>query len=157
MKTQDSIIGIDPGQSGGIATLDNGLLESFPMPSTEGDIIGLLRQVAMKPSAVVYLEDLVKYAGHPQASSHAIVYGRNFGFVLGGLQMLGARVELVKPQTWQKHLGLGNSKGCKTRSAWKNKCKALAQRLFPQQRITLKTADALLILEYGLKQQAVVH
>ena len=34
-----------------------------------------------------------------------------------------------------------------TPTQWKNKLKAEAQRLFPDIRVTLKTADALLILE----------
>ena len=44
---------------------------------------------------------------------------------------------------------IGKSSGSKTE--WKNKLKAKAQQLFPvwSKRITLATADALLIAEYG--------
>jgi hypothetical protein len=40
-----------------------------------------------------------------------------------------------------------------TKTEWKNRLKAKAQQLFPQQskHITLKTADALLIAEYARK------
>jgi hypothetical protein len=62
------------------------------------------------------------------------------------LSGLYIRTELITPQKWQKKLGLGTSKGL-TPTQWKNKLKAEAQRLFPDIRVTLKTADALLILE----------
>jgi hypothetical protein len=63
---------------------------------------------------------------------------------------LGYRIERVPPQTWQKELGLGNSKGL-SKTEWKNKLKGRAQELFPGIPITLKTSDALLIWEYGRK------
>ena len=73
-------------------------------------------------------------------------FGRNFGFLLGTLAGLYIRTELITPQKWQKALGLGTSKGMKP-TEWKNKLKAEAPRLFPDIKVTLKTADALLILE----------
>jgi len=36
---------------------------------------------------------------------------------------------------------------------WKNKLKAMAQRLFPGARVTLDTADALLLLEYAMRRE----
>ena len=40
---------------------------------------------------------------------------------------------------------------CASRAIWKSKLKGSAQRLYPHLRVTLQTADALLILEYGRK------
>ena len=40
----------------------------------------------------------------------------------------------------------------KTDNEWKNYLKKLAMIYFPTSKITLKTADALLILEYGMQQ-----
>ena len=75
-------------------------------------------------------------------------FGRNFGFLLGVAMTLGYRIIMVRPQAWQKGLGLGNSKGM-SKTEWKNKLKAEAQRRFPKLSVTLSTSDALLILEYG--------
>jgi hypothetical protein len=36
---------------------------------------------------------------------------------------------------------------------WKRKLKEEAQRLFPNMDVTLKTADALLILEYAIRMR----
>ena len=55
---------------------------------------------------------------------------------------------LVRPQTWQKDFGLGTASRCASKSEWKNKLKAEAQRRFPHLGVTLQTADALLILEW---------
>jgi len=73
-------------------------------------------------------------------------FGRNHGFTLGLLSALYIRTELITPQQWQKRLFLGTSKGMSP-VQWKNKLKAEAQRLYPDIKVTLKTADALLILE----------
>ena len=74
-------------------------------------------------------------------------FGEGFGFLKGCLMSLGFRVVLVRPQRWQKQLSLGSKK--EHGKAWKNHLKANAQRLFPNAEITLKTADALLLLEYA--------
>ena len=126
------------------------------MPETPGDILETLRTIKAisGPSIECYLESCVKYAGKEQSGSAAFVYGRNYGFFEGVIQTLGIKLHLVRPQEWQKVLKLGKRNGATT-TVWKNKLKAQAQRLFPTEKVTLKTADALLILEYALKGGAV--
>ena len=58
------------------------------------------------------------------------------------------RLVLVRPQVWQKGFGLGTASACAKKSEWKNKLKGEAQRRFPELRVTLGTADALLIGEW---------
>lgn len=153
MKT---IIAIDPGLSGGVAVHHDGDTHVFPMPETEGDIVSLLvvpsrLAVGAGHERIAYVEEVGGFCGVGQPGSAMFKFGRNFGFILGVLQATGWRVELVKPQKWQKFFGLGTKAGAGGKTAWKNKLKAHAQRLFPQQKINLKTADALLLLEYGIK------
>lgn len=152
-----SIISIDPGKSGGIAMYCNNVALAFPMPETEGDIISMLvipNRNALQLSAerTAYVEEVGGYCGEGQPGSAMFKFGRNFGFILGALQALGWRIELVKPQRWQKFHGLGTKAGAGGKTAWKNKLKAHAQRLYPHQKVTLKTADALLILDYAIRQ-----
>lgn len=148
----NTLIAIDPGASGGIAYQRDGQpAESVPMPATEGDVVNLLRQLAADPAnAVAFVEEVGGYIGKAQPASSAFKFGRNFGFLLGVVQTLGVRVELVRPQKWQKSLGVGNASNCASKTEWKNKLKACAQRLYPHLRPTLATADALLILEYAV-------
>jgi hypothetical protein len=147
------LIAIDPGLNGGVALQRDGQpAESAPMPATEGDLVNLLRQLAADPAnTVAVVEQVGGYIGQAQPASSAFKFGRGFGYVLGVFQTLGVRLELVRPQKWQKSLSLGKASDCVSKAEWKNKLKACAQRLYPHLRPTLATADALLILEYALQ------
>ncbi len=150
MKT---VIAVDPGLSGGIAVhWESEPVKTYPMPSTEGDLVNLLRELTPDPAnTIAFVEEVGGYIGKAQPGSSAFKFGRNFGFLLGVLQTTGIRIELVRPQKWQKALGLGHASGCVSKTEWKNKLKAHAQRLYPHLKPTLATADALLILEFGLR------
>ena len=65
---------------------------------------------------------------------------------------MGVRIVRVRPHDWQKHLRLGTKKDCSGTTEWKNKLKSEAIRRFPTQKVTLATADALLILDYALEK-----
>jgi hypothetical protein len=171
MKT---IIGIDTGASGGIAWWTETGVGCEPMPDTEGDILQLLRCVAVNEAEVYIEQNFGFVAGGTVPSSAMFTMGRNVGFIHGVIAALGCRVIEVRPQVWQKALGLGVSgkqkpdySACATvescqvekkrvqqinsgiKRDWKNKLKAKAQQLFPHLKVTLKTCDALLLLEDG--------
>ena len=152
------IIGIDPGIHGGIAVYDaeNGNIKVYKMPETFPDIFNLLTQINNEnggnQNLVAYLEDVGQ--GIPNQSSSATAkFARHNGHLEMALYAIGIRTETVKPQKWQKFFSntLGKSSDYKKRE-WKNRLKALAQRLFPQEKIILDTADAILISYYGSKQ-----
>ena len=149
------VIAIDPGLSGGVAVSVLGVAGCRPMPATEGDILGLLRGIKVSSDksgveTVCVIEATSGYVGRAQPASAAYRFGENAGFLKGVIQTLGMRLELVRPQVWQKSFGLGTASSCASKNIWKNKLKAEAQRRFPHLEVTLKTADALLILEYAL-------
>ena len=155
-----TILAIDPGLSGGVAVSSFGKAECWPMPETEGDLLALVRDirdaaVAEGRELVCVLEEVSGYAGKAQPGSAMFRFGAHFGFIKGVVQALGIRLLLVRPQTWQKGFGLGTASACRTKSEWKNKLKAEAQRRFPQLNVTLKTADALLILEHSISAAGV--
>ena len=143
------MVAIDPGASGGIASLTvNGMVDAVKMPETEGDVLEKLKSLRVYHNTIV-VEQVGGYIGGAGSPGSAMFnFGRNFGFLIGVAMTLGYRIIMVRPQTWQKALSLGNSKGM-TKTEWKNKLKAEAQRRFPKLSVTLSTADALLILEYG--------
>ena len=111
----------------------------------------LLQSLVVPGETVAFLEEVAGFVGKQQPGSAMFKFGRSFGFIIGVLEALGVRIELVRPQKWQKPLSLGTASTCASRSEWKNKLKACAQRLHPSLKPTLATADALLILEYGLQ------
>jgi hypothetical protein len=143
------MVAIDPGASGGIASVTiNGMVDAIKMPETEGDVLEKLKNLRVYHDTIL-IEQVGGYVGGAGSPGSAMFnFGRGFGFLLGVSMTLGYRIIMVRPQTWQKALSLGNSKGM-TKTEWKNKLKAEAQRRFPKLSVTLSTADALLILEYG--------
>ena len=152
-----NIVAIDPGLSGGMAVARFGKVECFSMPETEGDVLEVLKDI--KTAAVVEGDELVcvleavsGFAGRAQPGSAMFRFGEHFGFIKGVIQALEVRLLLVRPQVWQKGFGLGTASACASKTIWKNKLKAEAQRRFPHLKVTLKTADALLILEYALEK-----
>ena len=148
-KQTGRIVAIDPGASGGIAwrTADGGVL-CAKMPETEGDTLLFMKR--FNPEAyTVYIEEVGGYIGKAQPGSAMFTFGRNTGFLIGVIMALGFRLEMVRPQVWQKRLGIGTSRTCASKSEWKNKLKAVAQRKFPTANVTLATSDALLILDYA--------
>ena len=146
-----TLIAIDPGVSGGIAYTDSdGSVHAFPMPSTLHDLCKELHLLAYKnlDPVTVFVEELPKFAGKMSGSSMATMF-RNYGRIEGLLAAYGARIEYLPPKKWQQVLGLGDKKTHGKR--WKTHLKGRAQALFPKLDVTLKTADALLILEAGRK------
>jgi crossover junction endodeoxyribonuclease RuvC len=156
MKSK-TIVAIDPGISGGVAVSRFGKTECWPMPETEGDRLTLLKE--MRDAALVeqselvcVLEEVSGFAGKAQPGSAMFRFGEHFGFVKGVIQALEVRLVLVRPQVWQKGFGLGTASACASKTIWKNKLKAEAQRRFPHLNVTLKTADALLMLEHSISE-----
>ena len=143
-------VGIDPGAKGGLAWGDHAV--AAKMPDSALDLADLLRDIMSEGVPVrVFLEEVGGYVGGPGAPGSAMFnFGKNYGIIIGVCATLALPVESVRPQRWQKALGLGTSAGL-TKSQWKNKLKVRAQSLFPHVKVTLDTADALLILHAANK------
>lgn len=138
---------IDPGQGGGIAYRLDGWNTAEPMPDTVVDLADTLRGLKVAGLGACYLEEIPKFAG--KNASAMMKLSTRYGECRGILAALGIRVHEFKPQEWQKALGLGTKATHGTR--WKAHLKERAQALNPHLKVTLKTADALLILEAGNK------
>ena len=179
--TNKMILGIDPGANGAIVAIGRAGYEVNAMPATDGDVVALIKrytqmaeQASPMPQKIAFLENIVMHMGEGIPASTMAVYASNWGVLKGALMMAGWRLELVRPQDWQKVLGLGitgrqrativagmsSAQIAAEKSRikllngqlirdWKNKLKATAQRLFPGTTVTLGNADALLIAEYG--------
>lgn len=139
-----TILGIDPGASGGIALVPHKFSSSGPialkMPATERDIWDAVKDAAAYADAA-WIE---KVSAMPkQGVSSTFKFGRSYGFLRACLFAAGIPIHDVAPGVWQRALGCLSGGD-------KNITKAKAQELFPMlERITHATADALLIAEYG--------
>lgn len=152
------ILAIDPGASGGLAwsATAGGEVQILSMPKTEGEVAEHLREIVTAAggsgNVTAYMEQVGGYVRTEggQPGSAMFKFGRGYGFLLGVCAALCVSVELVTPQRWQKGMAAGVRAGL-SRADWKRKLKAQAERLFPGLRVTLSTADALLILAWARK------
>ena len=147
------ILAIDPGASGGLAYLGaNGIILDS-MPATDRDV-SILVMDRLAISDVVYIEKVGGYVGGKGAPGSSMFnFGRNVGFLHGLIAASKTRVIEVPPQRWQKTLGAGTKATHGTR--WKAHLKGIAQQRQPGLVITLKTADAVLLLEHAMISEGV--
>jgi hypothetical protein len=117
--------------------------------SSQSELIFQLQ--AMTGYAVAYIEQVGGFIGKPQPGSAMFKFGQNYGRWLGILETLEIRTVLVRPQVWQKTIGLGSTlKGPERKRALRD----IAKRLYPQHGVTLANCDALLILEHAIQAEA---
>lgn len=143
-------MGIDPGQSGGIAVIsDDGIVHPHKMPVTERDVADIIETWSRLSTQVnsdkwdgasfALIEKVHSFPGQGVASTFK--FGRNYGLLRGLLIAYKIPFDEVAPGTWQKALG------CLTKGD-KNITKTKAQQLFPDVKVTHAIADALLIATY---------
>ena len=146
------VIGIDPGNVGGIAILDGesgSVVECVKMPSTPMDILAFLKE--WNGCSVCYME-AVGYGMPGQSSKATATFARHNGHLEMALLASGIPTIMVTPAKWQKHFNLGSKKG-ESKVSHKNRIKAFSQTRFPKQKVTLWAADALAIASYGYEQR----
>lgn len=146
--------GIDPGIGGGIAwiaaktagtVVDYGCCR---MPSTERDLWDILGDVrSMSLSCQAIIERIPTAIYGVGKGSMSKLFG-NYAACRMGLIGVGIPFEDVNATGWHHVLKIPARKKTETGTAWKNRLKAKAQQLFPKAKVTLATADALLIAEY---------
>jgi hypothetical protein len=160
-------IAIDPGAGGGLAWITpNGQVLAQKMPAGMTGIADLLILLAAElPGASVAMEQVHVMPGDGRVSAGAFM--RHCGWLDCACYCVGLPVVQVSPQRWQAGIGVPRpptlakdmdqdakraelARRKAERKAW---IKEHEQRLHPNMRVTLNTADALGILEYALKQQ----
>ena len=141
-------IGIDPGDSGGIAAIIQDEVYTTilnPKRVTETAVADwLLRYGAF--CAEVQLE--LVHSSPQMGVRSAFTFGGSYKFLRG--VMIAHRIPFceVRPKVWQKALGITYPKGA-TDTQKKNITKGKAQQLFPGVKVTHAIADALLIARYA--------
>lgn len=146
---------IDPGASGGIVEVDTkGRVVSYAMPD-DHDLKENIR--AFKRIADVDGEECIAYMelvggfihGKKLPGSAMFNFGNGYGCIRGMLMMADIPFVLVRPQDWQ--VGIPGVRGEKEKADRKRAIKEHAARLFPNLKVTLKTADALCLALYAMR------
>lgn len=154
MDNHVTYLGLDPGQSGGIAAIGFGPVTAWPMPQTDAEILSLLRELGPTEAE--------KEAGRTRVFAvlekvNAMSPGRQACFQLGGsyralrmaLTAAGIPFEEIRPEDWQRAVGVPPQKKPKlTYAKRKARLRQRAQALFPGVTVKNETADALLLARY---------
>jgi hypothetical protein len=156
-----SYITIDPGVNGGIAWDTAQLASCMGMPGSDTETAEEIQRLAemddvllrIRPGIKCIIEDVPKFVGRALPGSTIFPLAFNCGLVRGIAVSLRMPVILVRPQDWQKHFRLGTKGDTSGTTEWKNRLKAEAQRRYPHLKVSLKTADALLLLAYAQEKQ----
>lgn len=145
-------IGIDPGKSGGYAIAWDGM-HSINLHTLDEDFefvehIQDLKDHPDVTSIEAVVELVPPFVGKMIPSSSSFKLGKSAGFLEGVLRMAEIPFTLVRPQDWQKGLsGLSGLTSNKRKKVLMNH----AKQFFPTTKgLTLKTADAVLILRHFL-------
>ncbi len=141
------IMGIDPGKSGAVATLNlKGELISVDKfgDKTLTDLHELFQIFDMTTSCFCYIENV--HSMPKQGVTSSFNFGKQYGGLLMLLTCFRIPYEKVTPVKWMRALS------CLT-GGDKNVSKAKAQELFPGLKVTHAIADSLLIAEYGRRQR----
>lgn len=169
------MIGWDPGKSGGYSIYENGTAYTVSAKShkTAKEMIEFFRKLWSRGHYDVYWESQTFCAGVEVSAFSMGRFGDSTGYTRGCLETIGFKLCPVRPQKWQH--GLPIVKGVKAKkkktmtmeqrravdklnapikAQWKRDLKEYAIKLYPELDITLDTADAVLIMDYALKQKS---
>lgn len=136
----NTFIGIDPGAAGGIGIIYGEAVRAINMPLTVQQVSDILKTVTRNRAYHICIEDV--HASPQMGVSSAFTFGKHFGCLIGVLVCDLHMHEFVTPQKWQTALN------CRTGGDKKVSLER-AKELFPDVKVTLKTADALLLAYYG--------
>ena len=150
-------IGIDPGKGGGIAFVNGEqIIEMYKCPQTVQEMAELLEPYRLKWDSnlkiTAYIEQV--HAFPSDGRSSVFKFGTNYGIWQGLLGANKIETKFIAPQVWMKSLELPKDKVSR-----KRELKIIAQKVVDKQelnkRVTLHTADAVLIGMFGVIQSAI--
>ena len=143
-------IGIDPGKGGGVAIITSETVEMYNCPRTVNEMAFLIGACLSDVAAYrvkVFLEKVWAFPTDGRVGS--FTFGENYGQWQGILSSHELDPVLVTPKMWQSHFEI--KKGLK-KDIRKKILKQMAKDRCPNaKKVTLKTADALLIAIYGVE------
>lgn len=130
-KPEKAFVGVDPGASGGIGVLHNRLVQAYIVPESDTDLFYILEDLrdAAKGNLVACLEQV---SSSPQMGvTSAFSFGKSYGRITYALIAAKIPFTLVRPQIWQRNLGIKPRDKKETQSQFKHRLRMFAQRLFP--------------------------
>lgn len=105
-----NVLGIDPGQKGGIAFITDFHSEAVPMPmiGKDFDVPAIMEIIRTKSVELVVIEKVHGMPGQGVRSTFTFGYG--VGVIVGTVETLGLPLRWVTPQAWKKIVLAGTGK-----------------------------------------------
>jgi len=146
------IVGIDPGKSGGIAVVSESTIKASKTPLDTIQMSMLVKSAVNSAyidnqKLTVYIENV--HAFPTDGRSSAFKFGMNYGMWLGILASNNLTPIKVSPFKWMQEF----APLPKQKKERKRMLKQIAQEMFPSIKVTLNTADAILIAVYGVNNE----
>ena len=142
-------IGIDPGKGGGIAVIAKDGIEVKKCPESVQDMSLMFALMVGNTPADHVLVMLEKVWARPHDGRSSIfTFAQNYGRWEGIIASHEIKPHYVTPQVWMKAIGCPPKLKKQER---KNYLKQLSKDKYPKiaKKLTLKTADAMLIADYA--------
>lgn len=145
----DCIIGIDPGAAGGIAVyLPGRKVQAVKMPKNLRDLRDFFGHLVENYHPLAFLEKLsVRPDDVTAEGGQAKKMIANYEQLKAMLEAAELPYVMVHPMSWQSRLGI-RVKG-EEKPERKRRYKAIAGDMYPEVKITMWNADALLIMHFG--------
>ena len=144
------IIGIDPGAKGGVAIYDEAKHKMIlhKCPETPKEMAAIINTAKVKDKNAFCVIEKV-HAFPTDARRSAFKFGCNFGKWLGILGAYDIPTLEVTPQVWMRPL----QPLPKIKKDRKNELKKIAMNLFPDNKVTLSTCDAALMVVWYVNNE----
>ena len=154
MKSSHSkvYIGIDPGKSGGLCVIENDFVKAYPCPDNMQDM-AILFAMAISTNktkeVVAYIEKV--WARPNDAKGSIWKFAENYGAWKGIAAAYEVDLIAVAPQVWIKYYNTPKLDKTRRKRYLRDKAKVLHPSL---KKVTLKTADAILIATYAKEKDS---
>lgn len=140
-------IGIDPGKSGGLCVIEDDFIRAYACPDNVKDmalLFAMAISVNKTKTVVAYIEKV--WARPTDAKGSIWKFAENYGSWKGIAGAYEIDLIAVAPQVWIKYYNTPKLDKTRRKRYLRDKARAMYPSL---KKVTLKTADAILIAAYG--------
>ena len=140
-------IGIDPGKSGGLCVIEDEFVKAYPCPDNTQDmalLFAMAISVNKTKTTIAYIEKV--WARPHDAKGSIWKFAENYGMWFGIAGAYEVDLNTVSPQKWMKYFEVPKLEKPRRKRYLRDKARSLYPNL---KKVTLKTADAILIANYA--------
>lgn len=142
-------IGCDVGKKGGVSIVnsDGVILESFEYSEDIQSMITILKEATKGRRCQAIIEKVSAMPG--QGVTSMFNFGTNYGIWQGIFYALGIPFELVRPQAWQKVVGIPAKSDKKAIAQFAQRLYPTAELYTPRGRLKDGISDSLMMAHYA--------